>query len=483
MSAVETQEPARPDVRPAALAPSPAPAGYRTPDVAFKRRGGGRWLRVTLTLIAVSFLTLFVVIPAVNVFREAFKSGWAAYTSVFYPPAIDAARQAEITRRLAEIDAMPLSQRRKARDEQRALQREENEMAAPIARAEKNWSAIRMTLGIAAVVVPLNMAFGVAAAWAVSKFRFKGRSLLVSVIDLPFSVSPVIAGLIFVLLFGAQGWLAEWSKATGATWLAPAVRALPNLMLVLVGVWILVRVVERLVFGPSRFPGVNTRRANWKIRAGAVALAIAGVLGWAYATDPTRTWAFLLPTEWPWWGPTWRGFGAGGGAAAWWPFGLERHTGVIFTPVAIVMASIFVTFPFVARSLIPLMETQGVEAEQAAITLGASGWYTFRRVTLPSIKWGLLYGAILCTARALGEFGAVSVVSGHLDSNDTMPLRIEKLWQEYKTQPAFAVASLLALLAVVTLVLKSAIEWKTRKDNEDETAVAPAAAAATPVKG
>jgi sulfate transport system permease protein len=198
-------------------------------------------------------------------------------------------------------------------------------------------------------------------------------------------------------------------------------------------------------------------------------LAVAGVLVWAYATDHTRSWAFLLPTDWRWPDPTtlyWRGFSA----SHWWPLGAaEWRDGVIFTPLAIVLASIFVTFPFVARSLIPLMQTQGVEAEQAALTLGASGWYTFRRVTLPSIKWGLLYGAILCTARALGEFGAVSVVSGHLDSNDTMPLRVEKLWQEYRMQPAFTVASLLALLAVVTLIVKSFIEWKTRKDNDDET--------------
>jgi sulfate transport system permease protein len=191
------------------------------------------------------------------------------------------------------------------------------------------------------------------------------------------------------------------------------------------------------------------------------------VLAWAYATDHTRSWAFLLPTDWRWPDPTslyWRGFGNG----HWWPLGAaEWRDGVIFTPLAIVLASIFVTFPFVARSLIPLMETQGVEAEQAAMTLGASGWYTFRRVTLPNIKWGLLYGAILCTARALGEFGAVSVVSGHLDSNDTMPLRVEKLWQEYKTQPAFTVASLLALLAVVTLIVKTLIEWKTRKDGDE----------------
>jgi sulfate transport system permease protein len=178
-----------------------------------------------------------------------------------------------------------------------------------------------------------------------------------------------------------------------------------------------------------------------------------------------------MPTDWKWPSPTWRGFEGG----HWWPLGAgEWHYGVIFTPLAIVLASIFVTFPFVARSLIPLMESQGVEAEQAALTLGASGWYTFRRVTLPSIKWGLLYGAILCTARALGEFGAVSVVSGHRDSLLTMPLRVEQLWQGggkglgAGTQAAFTVASLLACLAVVTLVLKAFVEWKTGRE-EDET--------------
>jgi sulfate transport system permease protein len=194
-----------------------------------------------------------------------------------------------------------------------------------------------------------------------------------------------------------------------------------------------------------------------------VAVVIIASLAFAYIARPDRSWAFLLPTEWQWYGPAWKGFDGGV-----WPFGIEKYTGVIFTPLAIVLASIFVTFPFVARSLIPLMETQGVEAEQAALTLGASGWYTFRRVTLPNIKWGLLYGAILCTARAFGEFGAVSVVSGHLDANDTMPLRVEKLWQEYKTQPAFTVASLLAFLAVITLILKTFIEWKTRKDREED---------------
>ena len=208
-----------------------------------------------------------------------------------------------------------------------------------------------------------------------------------------------------------------------------------------------------------------------------LALVAAVVLVWQYTTQSTWSWSFLLPTDWRWPDPTslyWRGFGGG----HWWPLGAsEWREGVIFTPLAIVLASTFVTFPFVARSLIPLMETQGVEAEQAALTLGASGWYTFRRVTIPNIKWGLLYGAILCTARALGEFGAVSVVSGHLDSNDTMPLRVEKLWQEYKTQPAFTVASLLAMLAVVTLIVKSFIEWKTRKDDDDEATTTAIAAA------
>jgi len=332
-------------------------------------------------------------------------------------------------------------------------------------------------MGVAAVVVPLNMLFGIAAAWAVTKFHFEGRSLLVSVIDLPFSVSPVIAGLIFVLLFGAQGFLAAWSKSTKVVGLAPAVRALPWMIVAILIAGLAVRMGERLPLSRSRFPGVYSRRTKWAFRAGAVLLAVGVVLICAYATDGTRSWTFLMPTDWRWPDPTslyWRGFGGG----HWWPLGAaEWREGVIFTPLAIVLASTFVTFPFVARSLIPLMETQGVEAEQAALTLGASGWYTFRRVTIPNIKWGLLYGAILCTARALGEFGAVSVVSGHLDSNDTMPLRVEKLWQEYKTQPAFTVASLLAMLAVVTLIVKSFIEWKTRKDDDDEATTTAIAAA------
>jgi sulfate transport system permease protein len=233
-------------------------------------------------------------------------------------------------------------------------------------------------MGIAAVVVPLNIVFGLAAAWSVTKFRFKGRSLLITLIDLPFSVSPVIAGLIFVLLLGRSGVFGPW--ASNLTW-----------------------------------------------------------------PDP-----FSLH---------WRGF-----AQEWWPFAFtQSFTGIIFTPLAIALASIFVTFPFVARSLIPLMDSQGSDEEVAALSLGASGWRTFRTVTLPNVKWALLYGVILCTARVFGEFGAVSVVSGHTDANDTMPLRIEKLWNEYNNQAAFTVASLLALLAVVTLVVQVLVERKTGK--------------------
>jgi sulfate transport system permease protein len=289
------------------------------------------------------------------VFAQAFSKGVKAYVSTLHAPRVEGQEK------------LPLKERR-------ALAKEQ-------AQAEKTWSAIRMTLGVAAVVVPLNVVFGLAAAWAIGKFRFRGRSLLVSLIDLPFSVSPVVAGLVFVLLMGRQGFFGQW--ATGLQWPAPA-------------------------------------------------------------------------------SVYWKGFSVG-----WWPLGAAHwHAGVIFTPLAAVLASVFVTFPFVARSLIPLMESQGNDAEEAAVTLGAGGFRTFWRVTLPNVKWGLLYGVVLCTARTMGEFGAVSVVSGHLDSNDTMPLRVEKLWNEYNTQAAFTVASLLTLLAVVTLVFKALAEWKAGRDLE-----------------
>ncbi len=212
-------------------------------------------------------------------------------------------------------------------------------------------AAVRLTLLVAAIAVPANTVFGLAAAWAIARFEFRGKTILTTLIDLPFSVSPVVSGLVYVLLFGAQGWLGPWLK--------------------------------------------------------------------------------------------------------------EHHLQVIFAVPGIVLATIFVTFPFVARELIPLLESQGRDQEHAALSLGASGWQTFWRVTLPNAKWGLLYGVILCNARAMGEFGAVSVVSGHIrGQTNTMPLHVEILYNEYNFVGAFAVASMLALLALVTLALKSFVEWR-----------------------
>ena len=263
------------------------------------------WLKVTLITIALAFSLLFLLIPLAVVFTEAFKKGWQTYLLAISDP-----------------DAL---------------------------------SAIRLTLMTAAIAVPANLIFGVAASWAIAKFEFRGKSLLLTLIDLPFSVSPVISGLIYVLLFGAHGWFGAWL--------------------------------------------------------------------------------------------------------------MERDIQILFAVPGIVMATVFVTFPFVARELIPLMQTQGNEEEEAALVLGASGWRTFWDVTLPNIKWGLLYGVILCNARAMGEFGAVSVVSGHIrGETNTMPLQVEILYNEYNFAAAFAVASLLALLALVTLALKSFIEWRINHD-------------------
>ena len=338
-----------------------ASAIKRKPSAAMPAPGSGIIQPVThkiLVAVTVAFLTLFIVVPVANIFVQALSKGPGAYVAAFHAAEPSAGRQ------------QSPAERRK--------------LSAARAEAAKTLSAVRLSTGIAAIVVPLNLIFGLAAAWSVTKFRFKGRSLLIALIDLPFSVSPVIAGLIFVLLFGRSG-----------------------------------------IFGP-------------------------------WAADLTWPDPFSL---------YWRGFDQG-----WKPFAYARsYSGVIFTPLAIVLASIFVTFPFVARSLIPLMETQGCDDEVAALSLGASGWRTFFKVTLPNIKWALLYGLILCTARSFGEFGAVSVVSGHIDSNDTMPLRIEKLWNAYNNQAAFAVASLLTLLAAVTLILQLIIERKGGK------AVIPAA--------
>jgi sulfate transport system permease protein len=324
---------------------------YQAPSAA---RGSPSWVRGVLIVVALAFLSLFVILPAANVFSQALGKGFAEYKQTFFPPPAPVGT------------TLP-------RTERRQIQRK-------IAQAEQTWSSIRMTVGVAAIAVPINLVFGLAAAWLIAKFRFKGRSLLISLIDLPFSVSPVVAGLIFVLLFGRDGWFGNW--ATHLSWTLPA--------------------------------------------------------------------------------PFWRGF-----AGHAWPIGIEpeQYTGIIFTPMATVIATLFITFPFVARNLIPLMEAQGTDEELAAATLGAGGWAIFRRVTLPNIKWGLLYGIILCNARAMGEFGAVSVVAGHLDSNNTISLRVEQLYLEPgNLQAAFAVASILTLLAVFTLVLKSALEWKQRRD-------------------
>jgi sulfate transport system permease protein len=269
------------------------------------------WVRTLLLTVALGFLLLFLLVPLVAVFVEAFKKGWQVYLAAVIEP-----------------DAL---------------------------------SAVRLTLITAAIAVPLNLVFGVAAAWCIAKFEFRGKSILLTLIDLPFSVSPVIAGLMYVLLFGAQGWFGEWLR--------------------------------------------------------------------------------------------------------------EHDIKILFAVPGIVLATIFVTFPFVARELIPLMQAQGSEEEEAALVLGASGWQTFWHVTLPNIKWGLLYGVILCNARAMGEFGAVSVVSGHIrGQTNTMPLQVEILYNEYNFTAAFAVASLLTLLALLTLVLKSVVEWRTDENRRQFSA-------------
>lgn len=264
---------------------------------------------VTLILItvALAFMALFLVLPLLTVFVEAFSKGWVLYWAALKEP-----------------------------------------MA---------WEAIKLTFIAAGIAVPANLVFGVSAAWAIAKFDFKGKSVLITLIDMPFAISPVVSGLVYVLLFGAQGWFGHWLQA--------------------------------------------------------------------------------------------------------------HDIKLLFAVPGIVLATIFVTFPFIARQLIPLMQAQGKEEEEAAVSLGASGWQTFWRVTLPNIKWGLLYGVILCNARAMGEFGAVSVVSGHIRGlTNTMPLHVEILYNEYNFVAAFAVASLLALLAVVTLIVKTLVEWQARRSGE-----------------
>ena len=270
-----------------------------------------KWILIT---VAALFLGVFLLLPLVNVFAQAFGKGWSAYFGTLRDP-----------------DTI---------------------------------AAIKLTLLVAAITVPLNVFFGITAAWCVAKFQFRGKALLVTLIDLPFSVSPIVAGLIYIIMFGLQGYL-----------------------------------------GP-----------------------------WLYAHDIK----------------------------------------IVFAVPGIVLATVFITFPFVARELIPVMEATGREQEEAALTLGASGWQTFWHVTLPSIKWGLLYGVILCNARAMGEFGAVSVVSGHITGvTDTMPLRVEKLYNEYNAAGAFTVASLLAVLALITLGVKTLLEWKQSRQFERAQMVIP----------
>ncbi len=266
----------------------------------------GAWIgRTLLIATALAFLAAFILLPLIIVFTEAFRQGWALYVAA-----------------LTEPDAL---------------------------------SAIWLTLLTAAIVVPANLVFGLLAAWAVAKFEFRGKSVLITLIDLPFSVSPVISGLVFVLLFGLQGWFGPWLQ--------------------------------------------------------------------------------------------------------------EHDLKIIFAVPGIVLATMFVTFPFVARELIPIMLEQGTVEEEAALSLGASGFQTFWRVTLPNVKWALLYGVLLCNARAMGEFGAVSVVSGHVRGlTNTMPLHVEILYNEYNFVAAFAVASLLALLAIVTLAAKILLEWRLARE-------------------
>jgi sulfate/thiosulfate transport system permease protein len=322
-----------------------------------------RLVRWALTGIVVFFLSGFLLLPLAVVFHSAFKQGWDVYTAA---------------------------------------------LSDPYAR-----SAIRLTLLAAGISVVLNTVFGITFAWLVTRFRFVGKALLISLVDLPFAVSPVIAGLIFVLVFGAQGW--AQGKPLGMIW--------PILWwaLVLGAIW-------------AAIACVRCWRADEAGRARRRLVAAVVLIGTALGVD-----AALVP----------------------W-LAADNDIAIIFAWPGIVIATTFVTFPFVARELIPVMQSVGQEEEQAALSLGANGWTMFRRVTLPNVKWGLLYGIILCNARAMGEFGAVSVVSGHISGRtNTMPLHIEMLFNEqsrYHLEAAFAVASLLALLALVTLVAKAALE-------------------------
>lgn len=275
----------------------------RAPLLPTRENPAMKWFLIVLT---VAFAAVFLLLPLINVFAQAFNLGWAPYWKAVTDP--------------------------------------------------DTGSAIKLTFLVAVISVPLNVLFGLAASWAIAKFNFRGKAILLTFIDLPFSISPVVAGLMFVLLFGVNGLFGDWLAA--------------------------------------------------------------------------------------------------------------HHVKIIFALPGIVLATIFVTFPYVARELIPIMEAQGSEQEEAALTLGANGWQTFWRVTVPSVKWGLLYGIILCNARAMGEFGAVEVVSGHIAGHtDTLPLRVDKLYNEFDPVAPFAVATLLAVLALITLCIKLFLEWKSREES------------------
>jgi sulfate transport system permease protein len=320
-----------------------------------------RWLLTGTVLLAIGIL---VVIPLVFVFVEAFKGGLAAYR----------------TNLLEDRDT---------------------------------WHSIRLTLTVVPIAVAANLVFGVAAAWLIGRFRFPGRAILTSLIDLPFSVSPVVAGLMFVLIFGLQGYLGPWLQEDGQRAMLYLVSMICAALAFIVVVWLTSTV--------SRFNRI------------AIALS-AGVMAFAVSFGVQE--AFEV-----------------------WPH--NQSLKIIFATPGLILVTSFVTFPFIARELIPLMQAHGDEEDLAAVSLGASGWQMFWRVTLPNIKWGLVYGLILCNARASGEFGAVYVVSGHIaGKTDTMPLRVEKLYQEYNLPGAFAVASVLTLLALVTLLIKAGLEHR-----------------------
>jgi len=396
-----------------------------TQFVATRANTEPRWVRWSIVGFVLTFLALFLVLPLVAVFAEALRKGWETYLTA-----------------LVEPDA---------------------------------WAAIKLTLLVAAIAVPLNLVFGVAAAWSITKFEFRGKQLLITLIDLPFSVSPVVAGLIYVLVFGAQGWLGPWLHAHDIK----IIFAVPGLVLAFLALFLVLPLVA--VFAEALRKGWETYLAAlvepdaWAaikltLLIAAIAVPLNLVFGvaaaWAITKFEFRGKQLLITLiDLPFSvSPVVAGliyvliFGAQGWLGPW----LQAHDiKIIFAVPGLVLATIFVTFPFVARELIPLMQAQGSDEEEAALTLGASGLKTFWHVTLPNIKWALLTGVILCNARAMGEFGAVSVVSGHIrGETNTMPLHVEILYNEYQFAAAFAVASLLAGLALLTLALKSLVEWR-----------------------